>query len=67
MNEAFDTATAHATGILDDAATAEGRHPGFPAVAIAATAQVHGLTVVTRNLKHFSPLGIACFDPFKPD
>lgn len=32
---------------------------------IAATARVHGLTVATRNERHFRPLGVAVFDPFK--
>ena len=31
---------------------------------IAATALVHGLTVVTRNVKHIAPTGAQCFDPF---
>jgi toxin FitB len=30
---------------------------------IAATAKVHGLTVLTRNLRHFEPTGIAAIDP----
>lgn len=33
---------------------------------IAATARVHGLVVVTRNLKDFSGRGVATLDPFKP-
>jgi predicted nucleic acid-binding protein len=41
-------------------------HPGFADVAIAATAEAHGLTVLTRNVKDFIPLGVACFDPFEP-
>lgn len=32
---------------------------------IAATAMVHGLTVVTRNMRDFEQLGVRCFDPFK--
>jgi len=32
---------------------------------IAATALVHGLTVVTRNAKDFKPFGVALLDPFK--
>jgi toxin FitB len=32
---------------------------------IAAMARVHGLTVATRNERHFRPLGVAVFDPFK--
>ena len=33
---------------------------------IAATAQVHGLTVVTSNLRDFLPFGVPTLDPFKP-
>ena len=32
---------------------------------IAATAMVHGLTVVTRNVKDFTPTGVRVLDPFK--
>lgn len=31
---------------------------------LAATAFAHGLTVVTRNVKHIAPTGVRCFDPF---
>ena len=31
---------------------------------IAATALEHGLTVVTRNVRHFAPTGVPVFDPF---
>ena len=31
---------------------------------IAATALEHGLTVVTRNVRHYVPSGVAIFDPF---
>ena len=31
---------------------------------IAATAHIHGLTVVTRNLRDFVPLGVPTLDPF---
>ena len=31
---------------------------------IAATAAVHGLTVVTRNVKDFRPFGVTVLDPF---
>ena len=30
---------------------------------IAASALEHGLTVVTRNVRHFEPTGVAVFDP----
>ena len=32
---------------------------------VAATAAAHGLTVATRNVRHFAPTGVAVFDPFK--
>lgn len=35
-------------------------------LAIAATALEHGLTVVTRNVAHFAPTGVATLDPFSP-
>jgi predicted nucleic acid-binding protein len=31
---------------------------------IAATAQVHNLTVVTRNVRDFAPFGVATLNPF---
>jgi hypothetical protein len=34
-------------------------------VMIAATAQVHGLTVVTRNVADFKPFGVPLLNPFK--
>lgn len=33
-------------------------------VLVAATALTHGLTVVTRNVRHFEPAGVAVFNPF---
>lgn len=33
---------------------------------IAATAMVHGLTVVTRNVADFGPLGVPLLDPWEP-
>lgn len=38
--------------------------PGYPDIAIAATARVHGMTVLTRNERHFAPLGVDVVDPF---
>ena len=31
---------------------------------IAATAFVHGMTVATRNVRHYAPTGVATIDPF---
>lgn len=64
---AFDAAAACAAGKLADAAAAKGRHPGFPDVAIAAIAKTKGLTVLTKNLRRFEPLGVPCRDPFARD
>ncbi len=33
-------------------------------LAIAATALEHGLTVVTRNVRHFTPTGVPVFNPY---
>lgn len=61
----LDADCARATGQLHDAAIAVGRNPGFADVAIAATASVHELLLLTRNVRHFAPLGVAHADPFE--
>ena len=33
-------------------------------LAIAATARTHGLTILTRNLRHFRDFSIPAHDPF---
>lgn len=58
----FDLRCAHAAGQILDRARAH--QPGFEDIAIAATAQIHGLTVLTRNMRHFEPFGIRALDPF---
>jgi predicted nucleic acid-binding protein len=60
----LDIVTARALGELTDHARAQGHAPGFADVAIAATARAHGLTILSRNLRHFTPLGVAVLDPF---
>lgn len=59
----LDAQAARLAGQISDAAIAQGRHPGFADVAIAAVAQNAGLLLLTCNLKHFEPLGVACADP----
>ncbi len=59
----LDAQAARLAGQMSDEAQAQGRHPGFADVAIAAIAQHAGLLLLTRNLKHFQPLGVACVDP----
>ncbi len=59
----LDARSGRAAGDLSDRAFALGRHPGFPDVAIAAIAVVHDLLLLTRNGRHFAPLGISFADP----
>jgi toxin FitB len=61
---AFDTPTARIAGALADRARGQGQAPGFADIIIAATAHRHELTILSRNLKHFEPLGISVLDPF---
>ena len=60
----LDVSVARLAGELTDKARAAGHSPGFGDVAIAATAGWHGMTILTRNLRHFRPLGIPAIDPF---
>lgn len=60
----FDTPTARVAGRLSDRARGQGQAPGLGDIIIAATAQRHGLTILSRNVRHFAPLGVAAFDPF---
>lgn len=59
----YDLAVAKCAGEMFDVARAF--TPTFPDVAIAATAQVHGLTVLTANEAHFAPLGVPFLNPMK--
>lgn len=60
----LDIAVARVAGSLSDRARSIGQSPGFPDIAIAATAEVHGLIVLTRNTRHFASLGVSVHDPF---
>ncbi len=62
----LDAAAAKLAGQISDQALAQGVHPGFPDVAIAALARRSGHLLLTRNLKHFQPLGVPCADPLAP-
>ena len=62
---AFDADAALVWGELMGTGDATGRqHPSID-TQIAAIALVHGLTVVTRNLRDFAPLGVATVDPWQ--
>jgi predicted nucleic acid-binding protein len=60
----FDLGAARIAGMLSDAAQADGRHPGFADVAIAAIAKSRELAILTLNLRHFDPLGVDARNPF---
>lgn len=60
----FDVPAARLAGQLMDKARAAGHTPGFADIAIAATAASRRLTVLTRNMRHFAPLGVPTTDPF---
>jgi predicted nucleic acid-binding protein len=60
---AFDTPTARIAGTMSDRARGMGQSPGFADIIIAATAQQHRLTILSRNIRHMEPLGVAVIDP----
>ena len=64
---AIDVTAARRAGTMSDAARAKGRDPGLADVMIAAIADVHGLTVATRNLRHFDPLAVPSLDRLAGD
>jgi predicted nucleic acid-binding protein len=61
---AFDIAAARIAGALLDLARSRGATPGFADIVIAATARAHRLIVLTRNTRHFEPLGVPTVNPF---
>ena len=61
---AVDRVVATAWGVLTRRGRGLGREPEAIDGLIGATALVHGLTIVTRNVGHFAPHGIATLDPW---
>ena len=61
----FDSPTAEIAGRLSDLARGRGQAPGFPDIAIAATSRRHGLTILSRNERHFAAMDVAVIDPFQ--
>jgi predicted nucleic acid-binding protein len=61
----FDVRAARIAGILSDRARGKGLSPGWPDLAIAATAAANRLTVLTRNIRHFAPLEVPVLNPFE--
>lgn len=56
-----DLSVARRWGVLS-----QGLGHAVPDLLIAATALEHGLTVVTRNIRHFQPTGVPVLDPSSP-
>ena len=59
----FDLAAARIAGALSDRARGVGHTAGFADLAIGAISRQHNLTILTRNIKHYIPLGLAAHDP----
>ena len=62
---AFDASTAEIAGALSNLARGRGHSPGFADILIAATARRHGLTILSRNARHFASLDAVVADPFQ--
>ncbi|MBP1852396.1 PIN domain-containing protein [Rhizobium halophytocola] len=62
---ALDQPAAIETGRLLALAEGRGWQPGFEDAAIAASARLNDLTVVTRNLRHFAIFDVAAIDPYQ--
>ena len=61
----FESATAEIAGALSDLARSRGHSPGFADIIIAASARQHGLTILSRNARHFAPMNATVIDPFE--
>jgi predicted nucleic acid-binding protein len=61
----FDIVAARIAGELSDLARSKGLAPGFADIVIGATARSHQLIILTRNIRHFEPLGLSSLNPFQ--
>jgi len=59
----IDNDVALESGRLEAKAISAGFGPGAADAIIAGTASVHNLTIITKNLKHFLPFGVAVKSP----
>jgi predicted nucleic acid-binding protein len=59
----IDAETALESGRLEARVISTGHSPGMADAMIAGTASLRGLTIITRNLKHFLPFGVAMKSP----
>ena len=61
----LDVPVARVVERLSDQARGAGHAPELADLTIAATVQLRGFTVLTRNLRHFRVFGVAAHDPFE--
>jgi predicted nucleic acid-binding protein len=59
----LDTNSATLSGRLEAGAIAQGHDPGMADAIVAGIAQAHGLTIVTRNTRHFLPFAVDVSSP----
>ena len=59
----FDVHAAAFAGRLEAKANSAGFHSGMADAMIAGLALAHDLVIVTRNIKHFAPFGVAVMSP----
>jgi len=59
----LDAEAAALSGRLEAEALSHGADPGMADAVIAGIAQAHALTIVSRNAKHFRPLGVKVITP----
>ena len=60
---ALDAPAAAKSGSLEAAALGAGHDPGMADALVAGIAKAHGLTVLSRNAKHFAPFGVDFVTP----
>jgi predicted nucleic acid-binding protein len=61
----LDASAAALAGQLEAKAISAGHSPGMADAIIAGIANAHGLTIITRNAKHFLPFGVTVLAPEK--
>jgi len=59
----LDVSAATLAGQLEARALAGGNDPGMADAIIGGIAKAHDLVIVTRNMKHFAPFGVAISSP----
>jgi len=62
----IDSRVADAWGVVMVRGPKAGTNIGILDAFFAATAEVHSLTLVTRNVQHFAPLGLRVLNPWEP-